>query len=246
MPGPLRQLAAWTIRERFTILTIVLFGYIFVLAPAPQRSQLWGHITQGVLSAVVIISLCACVRRRRVMVPLTGIGVVVLALIWVAEARPGDGELVLANYLGTATVLLLTAVIVLNDVASTPRVTHDTVLGAISAYLLFALVFALIYAAEYTLNPSSFDIPDAVVTVLAESNSNAAVTRVFMYFSFVTISTLGYGDVLPSSTVAQATAAGEAILGQVFLAVAVARLVALQIAHASNSETDVSGAESDE
>ena len=135
--------------------------------------------------------------------------------------------------------------IVLNDVASTPRVTHDTVLGAISAYLLLALVFALIYAAEYTLNPTSFDVPDSVAAVLAEANSNAAVTRVFMYFSFVTISTLGYGDVLPSSTVAQATAAGETILGQVFLAVAVARLVALQIAHASKSETDVSGAESD-
>lgn len=216
--------------KRFTVLATTLLIYVFALAPVTDRSALWDDVTRGVLIAVVLTSVYTCIRRGRLIIGLGVAAAIVIVLAWLARSSPNDEDLAVANYLATGGLLLCTAVLVITDVVSTTRVTRDTILGAVSAYLLLGLVFAMAYAAEYTVSPDAFDLP-----VWAESRtaggSVAADLRTFTYFSFVTLSTLGYGDVLPASRATQATAAGQAIIGQLFLAVTVARIVALQISH---------------
>ena len=100
-------------------------------------------------------------------------------------------------------------------------------------YLLLGVLWALVYSALELLAPESFTI------MVAGGAGNEAMRfradqAIFpLYYSFITLTTLGYGDVVPSSPPARMLAALEAIMGQLYLAVLVARLVGLHIAQAT-------------
>ena len=94
-------------------------------------------------------------------------------------------------------------------------------------FLLLGLCWAFIYALIEVLNPGSFSV--ASITTAGSSSA-------YTYFSFVTLTTLGYGDISPVAQVARSFAILEAITGQMYLAVLVARLVGTQIAHDMASE----------
>ena len=95
--------------------------------------------------------------------------------------------------------------------------TTDKVLGALCGYLLLGILFALIFAEMEQNNSGCFRM---------EGSSEFSD---FIYFSIVTLSTLGYGDIVPVSAQARALVSLEVLLGQFYLAVVVARLVALSM-----------------
>jgi Ion channel len=101
-------------------------------------------------------------------------------------------------------------------------VTIDTIAGAACAYTLLALVWGNVYALVEFLRPGSFQIPAAWL-MDASHDPNAAL----VYFSFITLTTLGYGDVTPAWPGAGGLAAAEAVVGQLYLAITIARLVGL-------------------
>jgi len=107
------------------------------------------------------------------------------------------------------------------------RVTSDRIFAAICVYLLIGFAWSYVYALLDEMQPGSF-------AALTETGRNDYVARVMQlrYFSFMTLTTVGYGDVLPRSSAARTMAALEAIMGQIYLAVLVARLVGLHIVHA--------------
>jgi Ion channel len=113
-------------------------------------------------------------------------------------------------------VLLMTAVLVVRRVLARPTVDIQSIYGALSAYLITGLMFAAFYAAIYHLTHSSFF-----------ANDQPATTQTFQYFSFVTLTTLGYGDFTAVGNGGRALAVIEALAGQVFLATLVARLVSV-------------------
>ena len=98
------------------------------------------------------------------------------------------------------------------------RVTHETVLGALCAYILVGLLFAFLYLAVSNLRSGPF---------FAQPGEH--VQSEFLYYSFVTLTTLGFGDLSPSVGLPQALTAIEALLGQIFLVTMVARLVTLWV-----------------
>lgn len=104
-------------------------------------------------------------------------------------------------------------------------ITTHRIQGAIAVYLMLGLIWAFAYSLVELQVPGSFQLPAA-----AAANGTTGM-RSFVYFSFVTLTTLGYGDVIPLSSGARTLATLEALAGQLYLAVLVARLVALQIAH---------------
>lgn len=108
---------------------------------------------------------------------------------------------------------LLAAGASLRFTVSTPRVDSETVYSALSTYLLAGLFFGQIYAALEQIHPGSLTGPDPVSDIVC------------VYYSFVTLATLGYGDYLPRTDVARGIAVLEVIGGQLFLAVMVARLI---------------------
>ena len=221
-------------RNRFTLVTMLLLAYLFVLAPAHGESGFWAEFVNLTFTAIVVTSVYACVSRGRVGVLLAASAVPAIVLLWATRLSNSD-QIVLANHAVTGAVLLLIAMLILADVGSSPRITHDSVAGALAAYLIIGLVFSHAYAAVYALDPTSFSLPDYVGD--SATPGSATVLRVFTYFSFVTLSTLGYGDATPTAPSMQAAAALEAILGQIYLAVMVARLVALQVSHGSRARS---------
>ncbi len=96
-------------------------------------------------------------------------------------------------------------------------VTSERIFAVLGAYLMIGLIFAVCYWLVDQAWPGSFDVPSDAPLSLRQA----------VYFSFVTFATLGYGDVVPNSEVAKSLAVVEAVSGQLYLAVLVARLVSL-------------------
>jgi len=111
-------------------------------------------------------------------------------------------------------VAIISPVVVLRRVLSHRNVTVETLWGAMSVYLLIAIAFNYVFLEVQRFGSVPF-------FGVEESTSS------FMYFSVVTITTLGYGDLAPASDIGRYFATSEAIIGQVFLVTIVARLVSL-------------------
>jgi hypothetical protein len=114
----------------------------------------------------------------------------------------------------TALILSLAAFLLVRRVVSQPEITGQSIYGVLSAYMIIGLIFSAVYAAMYKFGGSFF--------VHGELDN----TKTFQYFSFTTLTTLGYGDFTAAGNGGRAVAVLEAVVGQMFLATLVARLVA--------------------
>jgi hypothetical protein len=113
-----------------------------------------------------------------------------------------------------ALLLLLMVVVILRRILAAPVVTLQSIYGAVSAYLIIGLMFASFYAAMYYLGGGHF----------FATNEHGSTAN-FQYFSFTTLTTLGYGDFTAAENGGRAVAMLEAMTGQIFLATLVAKLV---------------------
>jgi voltage-gated potassium channel Kch len=129
----------------------------------------------------------------------------------------------------TTGFLLFISAIVLSDVMRTERVSIDTISGGLAVYLLLGLVFTEIYSLLLVIDPEAIRFATA---------DDVGDTAAIAYYSFVTLTTLGYGDIVPISKAARAMASLEAVLGQVYLTVLVARLVGLHISQTGERTSD--------
>jgi Ion channel len=114
-----------------------------------------------------------------------------------------------------ALLLLMAVVMVVRRILAKPEVTIQSIYGALSAYLITGLMFASIYAGMQHLGTTDFF-----------ASGQPANTQTFQYFSFTTLTTLGYGDFTAAESGGRSIAVLEALTGQIFLATLVARLVA--------------------
>ena len=124
------------------------------------------------------------------------------------------------------------------------RVTHGTIWASLCVYLLLGIVWADVYSMLDYLNPSAFEFSRAVEGSTGHMELGAQESVVPLYYSFVTMTTLGYGDIVPRTPTARMLSALQAVMGQLYLAVLVARLVGLHISQSNetkNSASDLSG-----
>jgi hypothetical protein len=131
-----------------------------------------------------------------------------------------------ADVLGLA-LLGFTTLLMLNGLIYARRVSPDTIVGGICVYLLIGLCFAMMFALIVDLEPGAI-VEENVAIERSMTEQSSHATKL-LYFSFVTLTTLGYGDISPRSELAQMMAVGEAVIGQLYLAIFVARLVALYV-----------------
>jgi hypothetical protein len=151
-------------------------------------------------------------------------------------AVPERAMFVLATVLTTGFMVFVTVRILL-AVLRKGRVTGDRIAGAISVYLLIGVVWALLYGLVAIFDPGAFRTPEGLGSVERGVDGEYA----FLYFSFVTLTTLGYGEISASAPFSQMLAWTEAVVGQLYLAILIARLVGLHIAesgrdHGADSE----------
>jgi hypothetical protein len=137
-------------------------------------------------------------------------------------------------YLGLITAFIAYATVaVIREVVLAERVTVHTISGAMVVYLLIGLVWALLYVIAEGLHPESFSFTQVSALETGESPDLVASLT---YFSLITLTSAGYGDILPISDTARTLASLEAVFGQVFLAVLVAWLVGKYLTHSENKE----------
>jgi hypothetical protein len=117
-----------------------------------------------------------------------------------------------------------TAVIILIHLFQEKEITVDVFSGAICVYFLLGFMWAFAYTLLEVMSPGSFQTSQGLGAGLSE----------FVYYSFVTMTTLGYGDITPISSPARSLSLLEAIIGQLYLAVMIARLVGIHIAQSIN------------
>jgi voltage-gated potassium channel len=129
----------------------------------------------------------------------------------------------------TALLLLGCVIVTFAFIFRSHRVTLDTIFAAVVAYLFIAFTFAQLYQLISLCQPGSFQFP----------SRNPAYFQVFpsdmVYFSLVTIATLGYGDIVPQMPIARMLAAVEAVMGQFYVAILVAWLVGMFISKSGRS-----------
>src|SRR5205823_14411413 len=199
---------------RYGALLLVLIASYLLSAFITAR---WMEALQVVLFTVAMLLAVrsAAISRRAVQALLTAavVGVPVMFALSFSTAT-GDAGTGTAN-IWTGLVLLIAAVMIVYRVLTFGKVTLQSIFGAFSAYLVIGLMFASFFAAIYHFSGDKFFVP-----------GETASTQTFQYFSFTTLTTLGYGDYTAAYSSGQAVAVLEALTGQIFLATLVARLVA--------------------
>jgi hypothetical protein len=205
--------AAWRPRRRYGLLLILLL--LTYLVSAFTSGRLVSFIQVVLFVTVAIIAVRGSGTSKQTARLVIGLGLLIsvlagwLALSHVSEA--GDG---IAN-IWTGLMLLLTVVIIVRQVLTMGTVTLQSIYGAVSAYLILGLMFAAFYSAMFHFGGDQFF-----------AGERPGTSQTFQYFSFTTLTTLGYGDFTAAHSSGQAVAVIEALSGQVFLATLVARLVA--------------------
>lgn len=140
-------------------------------------------------------------------------------------------NLLLAGLILEITFFTITTITIISHVLEYKKVTSDKIYGAICAYLLIGIIWALIYTTIEHAIPNSFAFNTGFSANFHALHSQRFYFVHFIYYSFVTQTTLGYGDITPLSNPARMLSSIEAVIGQLYVAVLIARLVGLHISH---------------
>lgn len=210
------------IREDSFFALLIALVLMLVLIPMLQPLPL---LTSAIASFVLVAGLLAVFRDRTFRAVVIGALVLCLPLRWAAQFWGHQFPwLILSSHVAFGATFAVLETFVLRRVLTHSRVTRQTVLGAICGYLMIGFVFAFVYAGLTFVMPDAIAIGGQPLDVEQITNFDKHVSEL-VYFSFITLATVGYGDIVPVSPLARSLAVVEALLGQLYLAAFVARLV---------------------
>jgi hypothetical protein len=200
----------------FVPLLASLIGMI-VVSPIARN---YPFAAPALISVLLITGIFPFLDRRAHLVVLCFGIAIALSMRWLAEFFGEEQPwLIVSGHATVTAFMLLLQSLVLSRVLSAKQVTTNTVIGAICAYLLIAYIFSFAYALVQ-------DFDRGALTHTTRSGEDlGAQASALLYFSFVTLTTLGFGDIVPVSPAARMLVMLEVISGQLYLAAFVARLV---------------------
>jgi hypothetical protein len=201
-------------KDRFVILECLIVG-LLVLVPILNRFTPARIFLDILLTAITIFMVYTISHKKGQVIVGLFLAIVMLASLWLQYVYPNIGIAAVGMIAGVLfTAVVITSVMVF--MFESEEVNKETIYAAILLYLLIGLMWAFIYTFLELVEPASFNI---------DLSRPEGYLLVFQYFSFVTITTLGYGDVTPVTEVAKAFAVLEAVVGQLYLVIIVAWLV---------------------
>jgi hypothetical protein len=212
----------WRILEGKHRFGLLFFSLLLTIGGSTLLAELkliWIHRTLILLNLLMLLSIIKGRWTFRASLLLFSLSLFSTAISTVS----GKTALVIGGQICTVVLLILGTYACFRSVFESGRIDEERIFASLSLYLLFGVLFALIFAViEEYMPGTSFHYPDTL--------SPDTVTRPLLqhfYFSFVTLATLGYGDIVPISGPAKGMAILEAIIGQMYLVVVVSRLVSL-------------------
>ena len=205
-------------RDRYLFLLISLLSLILI-APLLQGVVPLPMLLDIFLTGIFLSALYAISQKTQKLPLAIGLLLPIVAGMWFTYFVHTPYLRTVSDF-GAILFFAFTIILLLSSLLRENEITLDVIYGAIAVFLLMALMWAFIFDVIETLRPGSFLITSSVLQG----------TRIhFVYYSFVTITTVGYGDILPVTLTARAFSIVEMIAGQIYLVVLVARLVGINI-----------------
>jgi len=207
-------------RRRFsTVELLIALALLFFFFPFVEEVKGGDIIVSILLSLVLLSAVLAVADRKRVFIIALILAIPAIVGRWISHFRP---NLVPPPIFLVAGLVLIAFVVVnlLRFVLRAPSVNAEVLCASISAYLMLGLIWTIAYWLVDIFTPGAF-----AFSANGESQSMRGFNA--FYFSFVTLSTVGYGDITPVSKIARMLAAMEAMTGLLYVAVLIARLVSL-------------------
>ena len=207
-------------RRFSTVQLLIALGLFFSCAPFVEEIKGGELIVSILFSLVLLAGVVAVADRKRILVIAIVLAIPGIAGRWINLLRP---DLVPPRVFLVAGLVLVAFVIanLLRFIFRAPSVTVEVLCASISAYLMLGLMWAMAYWLVDRLTPGG----------AFSFNTNAGARSIDgftgFYFSFITLSTVGYGDITPVSRIARWLAAMEAMTGLLYVTVLIARLVSL-------------------
>ncbi len=223
--------------RKHTVLLVVA-----ILAETLQpltRGLVRGLFYDGLLALLVVSVILAVFDGRRQQTVALCLAVPALVSNWLhyLVSPQWYDALELLYHAFACALFLYAAVVILATIFSREDVTVDAVLGAVCGYLFAGAAFANLFTAIELLHPGSFSINTAISVELDNWHARRFL---FGYFSFVTLTTMGYGDITPASPGAASLCWLEAVFGQFYMAVVVAQLVGIRIGQRLSAKPNTS------
>ena len=208
--------------DSYTSLLVLLLANFFLLEVVDDPR--WGAVGSTILAAIALVVAISDPATGHTITRLQAVTIAACVALAPIVLFVNSAEVLGLTYLLPA-VLLVTATlpVTVNRVLHHRRITYETVLGALCAYVLIGLLFAFLYLAVEEFRAPFFAQP-------GEHDQSE-----YLYFSFVALTTLGFGDLSPSVGLPQALTVLEALAGQIFLVTMVARLVTLWVRQAERA-----------
>ena len=184
-------------------------------------------LLDSLFTVVLLFGIYAACKHKTTLIIALTLGLPALAGKWCSYFIDLP-TLVLIGHIFAVLSFIFIIISILAQVLRGKIVTTDTIYGAISVYFLIGIAWAFLYAAIETIHPGSFLIDQAPL------NSTERKLPHFVYYSFVTLTSLGLGDISPATYMSRTFTYLEAIMGQFYMLILIARLVGLHIAGTLN------------
>jgi voltage-gated potassium channel len=216
-------------RWKYTVLLAALLALV-VGYPVVKGGHEIRLLYTGLLATVFVAAQLVLFQRRSMRLAATLLGGWAVAGVLLHDTLPRTPPVVdgILFHLLPAAFLLLLVTAILHTLFDQKQMTADGINAAFAGYLLIGLTFAHLYCVVEITSPGSFRVAGKAGPL--ESSSH--LHFVLVYFSLITLTTVGYGDITPGSDATRALAMFEAMVGQFYVAVVMAELLALKVATA--------------
>ncbi len=217
-----------TLRRFSAVELVVSLLALVVIAPFVDQFK-HGEFVITCLMVLVLVAAVLCVGARRWTLVVAALLAVQLVVARTVSYFWPQNLPVAVTYLAALAFCAFVVCQLLRFVMAAPRVTTEVLCAGVAAYMLTGLGWSAAYLLESQVRPDAFAFSNVRDSGHVMGNFEA------FYFSLITLTTVGYGDITPVSRVARMLAATEAMVGVLYIAILIARLVSL---YASGSEAE--------
>jgi len=212
----------WATDIALTTLLVSLLAYIFFLYPLGWVGS-FNPLTTAFFSLILISGTITVSRNRILRALVFSWGLLVLIILWAGYWFPSQALVFINNCLAVVFLVLLISLI-LGQTFREGLTTSHRLMGAVAAYLLIGMIWSMAYYLVTLQIPGAFVFQGS----LTPSDGESLQSQLF-YFSFVTLTSLGYGDIAPVHQIVRMLVILEGVVGQLFPAILIARLVSLHV-----------------
>ena len=214
-----------TLEGRFLYLLVTILIFLGV---GPLLADLTGFrlLLDIFFSAILLTAIYAVSQNKRHTVIAFALAIPTLLTFWLRDFTSGAAMKIASEVL-SGLFFGLTITVLVKFILKSPKITRHVIYAALIAYLLMGIMWASIYELIDIIEPGSFSLVQGWI-------DNPRL--IYLYFSYVTLTTLGYGDVTPLTAPAYSISILEAIIGQIYITVLIARLVGMHITHSGKDQ----------